>query len=108
MITLQRRQSYAVVNPPLAAGLARFFHHGGIQKAHRPPFQRQAPNSRRCLSTVADKAAAANSRPVVIDSIKSHLKHRRFPPISLAPPSPAATTHTQHAATTYVTNCLRS
>ena len=35
IIALQRGQPQTVVNPPLAAGLTRFFDHRGVQQSHR-------------------------------------------------------------------------
>jgi len=79
MVERQRGQPDAVVNSPLASGLARFFYHRRINQPDRLPFQRQALDSRRFPSIIADTIAAAILRTAATDSIVSQSETSAIP-----------------------------
>ena len=78
LITLERGQADAVVNPPLPSGLARFLHYRGIQQPHRLSLQRRF----QADSVILPQLPAQLSQPFFRLSEpveQGHIRHIRNP-----------------------------
>ncbi len=97
-IALKFRQTQAVVQPPLASGLARFAHDGSVEQAHGTASGAASSSSSVVLEQLPGTSPTAKVRHRADGGAGPHRRLRPSRPAWPARRSPARTARTRHAA----------